>query len=471
MFGGKEGDMFQTEEYLQLDSPGKLIFEGSETAQLFTKEIEESLRGVLEKNFVSKGENRGFVNASVDGRPWDKTMWSRDAGNFLRELVHYGYFGHACMQAGYMIDHCGINEKGFYTFPEYQGLGEVKSGNELDGTCAAMIAFCLFLQKLGPCEHKIIKSVCEKVERFLTCPKSPLLYLIREVEANQLIAGSGEFGGGMGVDGAWCNVVQNHLAVNALCIGSKTLNGEIASKARRAMCALLHNIRTHLIDEGGFVWCVSPETFHRNADCLNADANVGFAGINGCGAMMCDVEGDESFHAYWKEAGNDAARKTFLHLLAAEGRKVQFEKYGMYIQFETYCEGLLTSPSYGQGYALQLALNLNEQGYAERLFQYLVNAAYNPPAQYRLTRDSKFWFYERFLSPDYFALPPDRQTVEEGCGALNLINVSEPLKIARQLAGLTTIGAKPNPVKIAGINKITVENWTGSNLEKINVVL
>ena len=124
MFGGKEGDMFQTEEYLQLDSPGKLIFEGSETAQLFTKEIEESLRGVLEKNFVSKGENRGFVNASVDGRPWDKTMWSRDAGNFLRELVHYGYFGHACMQAGYMIDHCGINEKGFYTFPEYQGLGE-----------------------------------------------------------------------------------------------------------------------------------------------------------------------------------------------------------------------------------------------------------------------------------------------------------------------------------------------------------
>lgn len=463
--------MFKTEEYLSLNSPGKLIFEGSKTAEIFTKEIEESLRAVLERNFVLEGKNRGFISASIDGRPWTGTMWSRDAGNFLRELVHYGYFGHACMTAEYVIDHCGINEEGFYAFPEYQGIGEIKSGSELDGTCAIIIALCLFLQKLYNSDNAIIKSVCKKVEKFLACLQSPLLFLIKEVEENRLIAGTGEFGGGMGVDGAWCNVVQNHLAVNALCIGGKTLVGEISQKALGAMTNLISDIKSKLINDKGFIWCVSPETFLPDSDCLEADANVGFSGINGCGAMMCDVDGDEAFNSYWRETGLTAAKKTFLNLLEAKGRKEQFGKYGMYLQFETYCEGFLTSPSYGQGYALQLALNLKELGFAEKLFNYLVSATYEPPKKYKLTRSSKYWFYERFLSPDYFELPKQRQTVEEGCGALNLINVAEPLKIARQLAGLALITSKPSPVKISGINKITVENWTCANNEKINAVL
>ena len=94
-----------------------------------------------------------------------------------------------------------------------------------------------------------------------------------------------------------------------------------------------------------------------------------------------------------------------------------------------------------------------------------MKATFDPPPKYQLTRDSNHWFYERLLSPDYFELPKARQTIGEGCGALNLINVAEPLKIARQLAGLKFINSKPNPVKIAGITKVIVENWTGLNNE------
>ena len=446
--------MVTTKEYLKLNKPVKLIFKGSKTADIFTREISKSFSAVLKKNYVYDGENRGFISASVDGRPWTGTMWSRDTGNFLRELIHYGYFGHACMTAEYLISHCGINEKGFYSFPEYQKMGEVKSGGELDGTCAIIIALCLFLKKLSNSDEEIIKAECKKIEKFLICEKSPLRFLIKEISDNKLIAGTGEFGGGMGVDGEWCNVVQNHLAVNALCIGGRVLDGDISEKSLNSMRSLIDDIKKYFINDDGFIWCVSPKTFKADEDCLKADANVGFSGVNGCGAMMCDIDGDEYFNTYWKESGNIAAKKTFVYLLATKSRQEQFSKYGMYLQFEAYCEGLLTSPSYGQGYALQLALNLNELEYAEKLFDYMVNATFNPPKQYSLTRDSNYWFYERFLSPDYFELPKERQTVEEGCGALNLINVAEPLKIARQLAGLTFINE--NPVLISGIT--TIEN-------------
>ena len=451
--------MIKTEEYLALNRAGKLTFEGSETAEIFTKLIEESLAGALAKNFVSEGENRGFVSASVDGRFWTDTMWSRDVGNFLRELVHYGYYGHACMTAEYIIDHCGVNDAGFHAFPEYQNLGEVKAGTELDGTCAIIIALCLFLQRLGKSDNPIIKATCGKIENFLTCPLSPLLYLMKEVADNKLIAGTGEFGGGMFVEGEWCNVVQNHLAANALCIGGQTLSGAIAESASEAAKTLFADLKKYLVDDKGFVWCVSPDDYKPSTKTLDADTNVGFSGINGCGAMMCDIDGDAAFNAYWNDVGFDAARKTFYSLLSVPGRKAQFEKYGMYLQFEAYCEGLLTSPSYGQGYALQLALTLGEKDIAERLFGYLTNATYNPPPQYKLTRENRYWFYERFLSPDYFELPKERQTVCEGCGALNLINVAEPMKIARQLAGLAHINSTTEPIKIASINNVKINNW------------
>lgn len=449
--------MIKTEEYFALNRPIELIFEGSTAAELFTREIKESMRAVLEKSFVAEGENRGFLNSSTDGRPWDGTMWSRDVGTFLRELVHYGYYGHASLIAEYLIRRCGKNKDGYYTFPEYQVPGEIKSGSELDGTCAILIAFAIYVKKLRGGGSAVIQSVCTQIKEFLNCESSPLRYIIKESREKGLIAGMGEFGGGMGVEGEWCNVVQNHLAADALCICADIVEEALAADARTAAADILKNIEEHMIDENGFIWCVKPGTLLPSDDCLKANANVGFTGINGCAAMKCDIGKNKITDSYWKRIGNKAAKKTFYRLLEAEGRREQYEKYGMYLQFDTYCEGMLTSPSYGQGYAIQLAINLNMPEEAGRLFEYLAAATYNPPKEYKLTRDSSCWFYERFLSPDYFKLPKERQTVEEGCGALNIVNVAEPLKIARQIAGLEAPENTGTEFKIRGIDKITIK--------------
>lgn len=81
---------------------------------------------------------------------------------------------------------------------------------------------------------------------------------------------------------------------------------------------------------------------------------------------------------------------------------------------------------------------------------------------------SEYWFYERLLSPDYFSLPEERQTVEEGCGALNVVNVAEPLKIARMIAGGNNLDEeKPAPVFIEGVRRIKIKNWMINEQNKL----
>src|ERR1700735_4839074 len=61
-------------------------FYGSPTADLFTRELEDSLQGVLQKDFVAEGSTAfpvGFVNASPAGQPWAGTMWTRDSGTLI----------------------------------------------------------------------------------------------------------------------------------------------------------------------------------------------------------------------------------------------------------------------------------------------------------------------------------------------------------------------------------------------------
>ena len=139
-----------------------------------------------------------------------------------------------------------------------------------------------------------------------------------------------------------------------------------------------------------------------------------------------------------------------------------FDRYGIYIQFDQIAHGLLSSPSYGQGYALQCALLLDEPQLAGKLLDYLVTATAQPPAAYRLTRtpEHRYWFYERFLLPEYFELPPAQQEHDEGCGALNLVNVAEPLKCARLLAGFAGDGAERPllPRLPAGFTACRIEN-------------
>ena len=62
-----------------------LSFFGCEEAELFSKEISASYDAVLKKNFIQDKNSPmyGFVSASVDGRCWTDTMWTRDEGTFL----------------------------------------------------------------------------------------------------------------------------------------------------------------------------------------------------------------------------------------------------------------------------------------------------------------------------------------------------------------------------------------------------
>ncbi len=105
---------------LQADTPGTVEFEGSDSAILFSKEVTESFQGVLERDFVSHSDDKfpaGFLNASPLGQPWYGTMWTRDAGTFMRELVYWGYYQHACQVAQCIMDFVGTNSDGFISFP------------------------------------------------------------------------------------------------------------------------------------------------------------------------------------------------------------------------------------------------------------------------------------------------------------------------------------------------------------------
>ncbi|MDW7659654.1 MAG: hypothetical protein SCM11_20995, partial [Bacillota bacterium] len=145
--------MAQRTDYLTMfakDRPPRLVFAGCPDAGLFSRILKESLDGVLEKNYIKdhKDKMAGFVSASTDGRVWWDTMWTRDAGVFLRELTHLGYYNHACILTERLISMVQKNAKGFYTFPEYFKYGQPGSGNELDGTGAILIGMVLLWERL-----------------------------------------------------------------------------------------------------------------------------------------------------------------------------------------------------------------------------------------------------------------------------------------------------------------------------------
>jgi hypothetical protein len=424
----------------ETNTPGKLRFYGSEVAELFTLELQESLSGVLAKNFISNPEddNVGFVSASVDGRPWTGTMWTRDAGVFLRELVHYGYLEKACLVAACLIRMVRVGDDGYYTFPERFDLGQPASGSELDGTAAIVIGMVLLWQRL-PESH----PSKERIYSFLHRPDSALFYIDKVLKSSPLIPGSGEFGGGMSAHGLYMNVVQNNLVCYALLAASemeKTAGDQQTAALHTSNAQMLsENIDKYLVDQdGSWIWCIDPATLKPDAEILNHPINKGFGGINGPACMSCDVLGFESLAAGYRITG--MCIKTFEKLYSFPVRKQQFEKYGLWSQFDLWAHGMLTGPSYGQGYALQTMLLLDNMEMADRALAYLVKATYQPPDAFPIDRESPYWLYERYLSPDAAGI----WEWDQGCGALNLVCVAEPLKIGRLILGVDD--TKPDSV-------------------------
>ena len=425
---------------------GRVQFLGSPKAELFTREVTDSFQGVLTRNMITDPHdpNAGFTAASIDGRPWFDTMWTRDAGVFLRELAQWGCLDQAGLLAEALMTLVRPNQEGCYTFPEYFKLGQPGSGSELDGTGAIVIGLVLLWQRLSP-QH----PTRLRIESFLSGAQSPLAYVQRQLEKGPLIAGSGEFGGGCGIPGEFYNPVQNNLVHLALHMAARMFltleQPQTAAQCEQAAGLILQNMLSELRDANGtWVWAIDPHTRQPDPAVVNHPINQGFGGINGILAMTGDGYGFNL--ASFDPTLVEASRKTFERLLAFPKRRAAFEKHGIWTQFDYHCHGYLSGPSYAQGYATQAMLLMDRMKMAGKAIEGLAEVTHRPFAGNDFDRDSDFFFYERFYLPELMDQPEtinadgnlwyDGHRFEQGCGALNLVCVAEPLKIARMLVGL-----------------------------------
>ena len=444
---------------LQADAPGRVDFFGSENAALFSKEVTESFKGVLTYDFVSEPGSKyplGFINASPASQPWYGTMWTRDAGTCMRELVYWGYYQHACQVASCVMDYVGTNSDGYIAFPRLiDPQSGPQSGSEMDGQASTIIAMVALWQRL-PANDPFRAQLYQ----FLHQKSSPVRSLDHFLKSGPLIPGSGEFGGGSDPKNLYCNVVQNNLCALALLSAAnmeeEAGDHDTAKQWREDANTLFHNIEKYLVSsDGSWVWCID-SNLQSNPEILKKAVNVGFGGLNGPLCMSPDVLGFDSAMWPWQGVVTHG-EKTFDALYNVPIRKVQFDKYGMWPQFDTIHQGLLTGASYGQGYALQTMLVLDKMNMADHGLDFLAHATFDAKGvDFPHGRLSPYYFYERIYSPD--AQPP----LESGCGPLNLVNVAEPLKIARLIVGVDDTST--NQVEIIprlppSWSGYRVENW------------
>ena len=411
----------------------KLNFYGSHAAELFSREVEESTNGVIEHLMVTdeNDPDRGFTPVSLPGYPWDDTMWSRDAGTFLRELVLWGKIHEAKLLCGSLIDLVGKNEEGYYMYPVYFFKGKVRAGTELDGTGAVIIGMVLLWQRLE--NGDVMK---ERIEHFLLGEGSPAMCIMHQLEKTPLLAGTGEFGGGCD-DNEHINVVQNNLMRLSMLAVAKLMRakGDIAhaEQCEGAAHRIAEGIRKYLVDENGcYIWCVEPDTMQPDPAVIGAEINYGAGLLNGVLSMTADVCGldpaaDDGFFDM------AAMETTFDTLHNMPPRKEIFDENGCWVQFIKYRHGS-TGPSYGQGYAIQSMLLLNRTEMAGKAIKFMAEATYDLPVeQTELVRKSPYYFLERIYLPYSVEMGVDLWC---GCGEINLVNVAEPMKVARMVAGI-----------------------------------
>jgi len=437
---------------IYLSEEGSIInFFGNRDAELFSRELSESMKGVLKYNFVSADSvfPIGFVHASPIPQGWSNTFWTRDGGTFLRELAHWNYIEHASLVAECLIKMVAKNTDGFFSFPEYFDKNFPKSGDELDGTSSIIIGMVVLYNRL-PSDDPLRRKLYD----FLHQPSSPVAYIQYQLKGKPLLMGEGEFGGGMSIPGFYCNVVQNNLSALALLAVSEMERKEgeelRADTLRIDAGRIFDNMQKYLVDtDGSWIWCVNPVTMKVDTNITQAIVNRGFGGYNGVLSMYADVCG---FEPVRNESIFKPSLATFMKLYNTPLRKYQFDKYGIWTQFDVFIGGLLTSPSYGQGYATQVMLLSDSIEMASKAIEFLVRQTYQPTEGYVVHRKSPYYFYERMYSPD----APGKVRLEEGCGALNLVNVTEQLKVARLMIGIDD--SDPDTLKI--IPRLPI-SWKG----------
>lgn len=444
---------------LNADQPITLRFFGSPTADLFTRELDASFKGVLRDDFYPKAKDgfpAGFISASEPGMPWAGTMWTRDAGTFMRELVMRGYDQHAALMAECLMHLVVKNQDGFYAFPRYFKGSAQSTGSEFDGTAAIVIAMAELWERLPAGD-----STRRDIQNFLLGDASPVRYFEFALQKEPLVAGSGEFGCGMGIPGECYNVVQNNLimlSLEAVARMADEAGQPSAAERDRSLSEKLRlSIDEHLVaGDGAWIWAIDTTTLKPDPAVLNNPVNLGTGSLNGVGSMYADVLGFQPLDSNW--VGVQHSEKTFEDLYHTPLRKAQFDRYGIWTQTDLLADGMGSSPSYGQGYATQVMLLYDKLAMAEKALGWLANATFRPEPEYKIHRASPYYFYERTYSPDAIG----KIKLEEGCGALNLVNVSEPLKIARLLLGVDDL--TPGVVKIIprippGWEGVEASNW------------
>lgn len=467
---------------LTADRPGSLLFAGSRESELFTREVAESLAGVIEHSMVKVDGvlPAGFLHASAPGQICHGESWTRDAGTFLRELIAFGYWEHAKLAAAALIRQVTRNEAGFFAFPERFMAGGHTSGRELDGTCAIIISLVMLWQRL-PVDDPMRGTVRE----FLRQDGSPVRFLVAELASKPLIAGSGEFGPGCTLPGTACSAVQNQLAALALgaaaemeaADGAAALATELRGHAQRIRDGMIRHLGA---PDGGWLWCVDPQTLQPVPEVLDHVFNKGFGGINGVACMYSDVLGFEPLLDPWP--GIVRCQRTFDRLWSSPERQALFARFGLWQQFDGRptqflqkgvwgCEidlppeAHLSAPSYGHGYALQTMLLHDRLDLADRALRGLALATYD-----KQQRRSPYLFYERMIMTDQGVLNGT------GCGELNLVNVAEPLKVARLLLGVDD--TRRDEVRLiprlpASIERITATAWpirTSAGVSRADIV-
>jgi len=99
-------------------------------------------------------------------------------------------------------------------------------------------------------------------------------------------------------------------------------------------------------------------------------------------------------------------------------------EHGIWTQFDVLAGGYLTVPRMGRATPCSRCFCSTGWKPPTVALRYLAQATFAPPKEYVLHRDSPYWFYERLYSPDAVG----RVTLEEGCGALNLVNVGRAIE-------------------------------------------
>jgi hypothetical protein len=437
-----------------------LTFTGTDAAELFTRECRESLDGLCTWNLVREpGElPAGFVHASPPGQGWSFTMWTRDAGVFLRELVLWGRFDEARLVAICLMDLVQRNEQGYHAFPEHFKRVQGGAGHEIDGTGAIVIALAILEARLPAAD-----ALAGRIRGFLLDQASPVAFLAKTAADRPLIAGSGEFGPGCYLPGLACNAVQNHLAILALVAGAGVAQRQgrhdLAEPWRAVASRLRENLGRHLAgSDNTWIWAVNPDTLVPDPAVIEAPVNRGFGGINGILSMWADVFGLEPLLDPWPGIGR--SRRTLARLRTWPQRREAFERYGIWTQFDIFDDkwddkvrppGSMSSPSYGHGYATQCFQLLDEDEDATRAIEGLAHMVFD-----KGQRRSPYLFHERMYCP------PLPDAARKGCGELNLVCASEPLKIARLILGIDDRPGEPLrlvPRLPRGWNRCQARDW------------